>query len=131
MAFADDLVLDDASGDDVTYRLVSRDGNGARRIDIGTDLISPAHCTIRHSVSGSGAKAVDRHLVQFTRTVVGSDGMPYVLTTNFTQSVPRNAAVTPTMVKDQVTNLADLLTDGAIASLATSNNISSLLRGES
>lgn len=131
MAFTDDLVLDDVSGDDVTYRLVTRDGNGARRIDIATDLTQPAHLSIRHSVAGSGANAVDRHLVQFTRTLNDSAGIPRTLTVNFTVAVPRNTVITTTMVKDQICNLVDLLSDGAVASLATTNNISSLLRGES
>lgn len=131
LAFTDDLVLDDVSGDDVTYRLVSRDGSGSKRIDIATDLSQPAHCSIRHSVAGSGANAVDRHLVQFTRTLNDSAGVPRTLTVNLTVAVPRNAIITVAIVKDQICNLLDLLSDGAVASLASSNNISSLLRGES
>lgn len=131
MAFTDDLVLDDVSGDDVTYRLVSRDGNGSRRIDIATNLAQPAHLAIRHSVNGSGASAIDRHLVQFTRTLNDAAGIPRTLTVNLTVAVPRNAIITDQIVKDQLANLVDLVTDGAVASLATTNNISSLLRGES
>lgn len=131
MAFTDDIVLDDVSGDDVTYRLVTRDGNGSRRIDIATDLTQPAHLAIRHSVAGSGADAVDRHLVQFTRTLNDSGGTPRTLTVNLTIAVPRNAVITSTIVKDQLANLVDLLSDGAITTLASTNNISSLLRGES
>lgn len=131
MAFTDDIVLDDVSGDDVTYRLVSRDGQGARRIDIATDLTQPAHMAIRHSTAGSGADAVDRHLVQFTRTINDSAGTPRTLTVNLTVAVPRNAAISTTIVKDQLANLVDLLSDGAVTTLASTNNISSLLRGES
>lgn len=129
--FASDLVLDDQSGDDITYRLTSQDGSGSRRIDVSTNLTSPAFLNIRHSVTGKGADAVDRHLVQFVRTVQTSAGKALTLTTNFTVAVPRDPAVTIQMVKDQITNLVDLLSDGAIASLATMANVESLLRGES
>jgi len=131
VSFTDDIVLDDVSGDDVTYRLVTRDGNGSRRIDIATDLTQPAHLSIRHSVAGAGANAVDRHLVQFTRTINDSTGIPRTLTVNLTMAVPRNAVITAALVKDQLANLVDLLSDGAVTSLASTNNISSLLRGES
>lgn len=131
MAFTDDLVLDDASGDDVTYRLVSRDANGARRIDIATDLTQPAHLVIRHATNGSGANAVDRHNITFTRVLNDSAGVPRTASFSMTWNVPRNAIITPQIVKDMTANAADLITDGAIASLATTANISSLLRGES
>lgn len=131
MSFAADLVLDDASGDDVTYRLVSTDNQGTRRIDIATNLSAPAHLAIRHSTTGKGADIVDRHLVQFTRTIVDSNGSPRTLTVNLTMAVPRSAVITSQIVKDQVMNLLDLMSDGALTTLATSNNIDSLLRGES
>lgn len=38
MALANDLVLDDVSGDDVTYRLINQDASGTRRIDLATTL---------------------------------------------------------------------------------------------
>jgi hypothetical protein len=131
VAFTSDLTLDDASGDDVVYRLVSTDNQGTRRIDIATNLSEPAFLAIRHSQSGKGADLVDRHLLQVTETKIDSGGTPRTLTLNITLNVPRNAIVTSQMVKDRLTNLLDLLTDGAIASLATSANIDSLLRGES
>lgn len=131
MAFTADLTLDDASGDDVVYRLVSTDNQGTRRIDVATNLAAPAHLTIRHSTAGKGADVVDRHLVQFTRTVVDANGSPRTLTVNFTMQVPRSSAVTSQIVKDQIMNLLDLLSDGALTTLATAANIDALLRGES
>lgn len=131
MAFTSDLVLDDASGDDVTYRLVSSDNTGTKRIDIATTLAAPAHLAIRHSVAGKGADIVDRHLVQFTRTIVDTNGSPRTLTVNLTLAVPRSSVITSQIVKDQIMNLLDLMSDGALTTLATSANIDSLLRGES
>lgn len=131
MAFTSDIVLDDASGDDVTYRLTSSDANGTKRIDIATTLAAPAFLAIRHSQAGKGADTVDRHLVQFTRTLVDSNGLPRTLTVNLTIAVPRNAVITSQIVKDQIMNLLDLMSDGALTTLATSANIDSLLRNES
>lgn len=131
MAFTSDIVLDDASGDDVTYRLTSSDANGTKRIDIATTLAAPSFLAIRHSQAGKGADTVDRHLVQFTRTLVDSNGLPRTLTVNLTIAVPRNAVITSQIVKDQIMNLLDLMSDGALTTLATSANIDSLLRNES
>lgn len=127
---ANDLVLDNSSGTDITYRLVNNDQSGSRRIDIATDLRSPSLLNIRHSETGKGSSAVDRHLVQFIKTVQSSSG-PVLLTVNCTVAVPRAAEVTPTMVKDILMNMMDFLSDGALSTLATSANIDALLRGES
>jgi hypothetical protein len=131
MAFTDDLVLDDVSGDDVTYRLTARDGSGSKRIDIATTLAEPAFLSIRHSQAGKGADIVDRHLVQFTRTKNDTNGVPRTMTVNLTVAVPRNTAFTSTIINDQIMNLLDLMASGGLASLASTANIDSLLRGES
>lgn len=131
MAFTDDLVLDDVSGDDVTYRRTSSDSQGTTRIDIATTLQEPAFLRIRHQTTGKGGDAVDRHLVQFERTKLDANGTPRTLTVNFTMAVPRSTAITSALVQDQVMNLLDLLASGGLASLASTANIDSLLRGES
>lgn len=131
MAFTSDITLDDASGDDVVYRLVGQDSQGTRRIDVATTLAAPAYLAIRHSQAGKGGDVVDRHLVQFIRTLVDSNGVPRTLTVNLTLAVPRNAVITSQIVKDQIMNLLDLMSDGALTTLATSANIDSILRGES
>lgn len=132
MAFAADIVVDDASGDDVTYRLRSSEANGTQRIDIATDLRNPALLTIRHSTTGKGLDAVDRHLVSMTRALTNTNGNQVVLTLNFTLAVPRDSVVTNQIVYDQVANLLDFLSDGALsAGLSDTDAITSLLRGES
>jgi hypothetical protein len=131
MAFTDDLVLDDVSGDDVTYRITGRDASGSKRIDIATTLSEPAFLAMRHSSNGKGADTVDRHLVQFTRTKLDANGIPRTLTVNFTLSVPRNAVITSTVIADQVMNLLDLLASGGLTTLASTANIDAILRGES
>lgn len=132
MSFADELVLDDADGTDVTYRLRSRDLNGSQRIDVATNAQNPGLLSIRHSSTGKGLEAVDRHLVSLTRTLTDTVGKQVTLTVNFTLAVPRNSVITNQIVYDAVGNVLDLLTDGALAAgLSDTDAISSLLRGES
>jgi len=128
---ANDIVLDDVSGDDVTYRLFKQDSTGTSRIDLATNLVAPAIMSIRHSLQGKGEDAVDRHLVQFTRTINDASGTPRTLTVNVTIAIPRASVITATIVKDQVANAIDFLADGQIASLATTANLDALMRGES
>lgn len=129
--FTDDLVLDDKSGDDVTYRLFRSDASGTSRIDVATTLAAPALMSIKHQVQGKGAAAIDRHLIQFSRTVTDANGLAVTLIVNFTLAVPRNAAITPQIVYDQVVNLCDFLVDGQLTSVTATTNLDALLRGES
>jgi len=129
--FSADIVLDDVSGDDSTYRLVSQDSTGSRRIDIATTLSLPATLSVKHSVSGKGADTVDRHLVQFVRTYQDAAGKSVQLVTNFTVAAPRNSAVTAAVVADEICRLIDFLSSGGVTTLASTANIESLLRGES
>jgi hypothetical protein len=68
-------------------------------------------------------------LIQFNKTVSTSTGAAQA-NVNLTVSVPRDVAITPTIVKDLLTHLVDFLTDGAATGLATSVNIDAILRGE-
>jgi hypothetical protein len=130
MAFSADIVLDDVSGDDSTYRLVSQDASGTRRIDIATTLLEPATLAIKHSSGQQGGVTVDRHLVQFVRTYTDTAGKQFQVTINFTLAVPRTAAVTAALVSDEVCRLIDFLSSGGLSTLASTANIESLLRGE-
>jgi len=130
MAFSADIVLDDASGDDITYRLTSTDASGSKRIDIATTLSAPAFLAVRHSQAGKGSDTIDRHLVQFTRTLADANGVPRTLTVNLTLAVPRSAVITTQVVIDQVANLLDFLMSGGFTTLASTANIDSLLRNE-
>jgi hypothetical protein len=53
-------------------------------------LAEPIEMKISHSTSGKGEAIVDRHLVQFTRTVVDAVGVPRVAIVNFTIAMPRS-----------------------------------------
>lgn len=126
------LTLDDASGDAVTYSQIYANGaDGTKRLDQATTLSQPGLMQIKHSVSGGNGNQIDRHLVQFSRTVMSS-GVPRVLTVNFTISVPRDPVITSTMVYDAVSNLIDFISDGGFSDtgIAGTTTLAALLRGE-
>ena len=127
---ANDITLDKADGTDVVFRMVSQDQNGTRRIDIASTLALPNVLVIKHSVSGKAPAIVDRHLIQLNKTVATALGS-VPLSANFTLAIPRDVAVTSTMVHDVVSHIVDFLTDGTATGLATTANVDAILRGES
>ena len=127
---ANDITLDKADGTDVVFRMVSQDQNGTRRIDIASTLALPNVLVIKHSVSGKAPAIVDRHLIQLNKTVATALGS-VPLSVNFTLAIPRDVAVTSTMVHDVVSHIVDFLTDGTATGLATTANVDAILRGES
>lgn len=127
---ANDIVLDAANGTDITYRLTQSDQSGTRRIDIASTLALPSTLVIKHSTSGKTPNVVDRHLVQVNKSVATTLGS-VVVTANFTLTVPRDVAVTTTIIHDVVSNLLDFLDDGLLTGFASTANIDALLRGES
>jgi len=130
MAFSANLTLDDASGDDVVYSLIKTNGDGTTRIDTASTLALPGQMSIKHSVTGKGPSAVDRHLVQFSRTVSASPADVQVVA-NFTLAVPRNVAVTQEILFDMLYNMYDFLLDGSAPAQTSGANVIALLRGES
>lgn len=130
--FDNTILLDDASGDEVTYNLVFNPGNdGTKRLDAATTLAEPGYFTVKHTVSGTGPGAVDRHLVSITRTLM-SAGSPRTLTVNLTIAVPRDVVITNQIVFDAVSNLIDFVSGGSFSSsgIGATTNILALLRGE-
>lgn len=127
---ANDLTLDNANGDDVVYRLVSQGSDGSRRIDVASTLAAPSMLSIKHSVSGKAPNLVDRHLVQLTKTLAASVGSvtPVV---NLTLTVPRDPAVTSTVMHNMISNMLDLIDDAALTGFASTANVDAILRGES
>jgi hypothetical protein len=128
MSITAPIVVDDASGDDVTYSKRGSDVSSSQFIDIASTLSEPGLFEIRHQSQGQGAGAIDRHLVSLKRTVNASPS-PVTLTVNFTMAVPRNAVVTNQMVYDGVANVLDFIMAGGLSTLTTTN-IEALLRSE-
>lgn len=127
---ASDLTLDNAGGTDVVFRLVSQGQDGSRRIDVASTLALPNMLVIKHSTTGKTPNVVDRHLVQFNKTVATALGSA-VITANMTLTVPRDSAVTTTLVHDVVSNLLDFLSDSGLTGFASTANVDAILRGES
>jgi len=130
MAFSSTLTLDDASGDDISFVLVKTNGDGTSRIDSASTLALPQSLNIKHSVTGKGADAVDRHLVQIVKSVSATPANVQIVG-NFTIAVPRNIAVTNALVTDVISNICDFLMSGGFTTMAATTNIDALLRGES
>lgn len=127
---ANDITLDKKDGTDVIFRLTSQGVDGSKRLDITSTMALPTALVIKHSTTGKLPLLVDRHLVQVTKTVSASVGTASV-NANFTLTVPRDVAITPTVIYDVITHILDLLQDGSITGLATTANIDAILRGES
>lgn len=128
---ANDLVLNNAAGANVTYRLVSQGPDGSRRIDIAGTMALPKTLVVKHSSSGKAPNVIDRHLVQLNQAVAGALGTPQV-TINFTLAVPRDVAVTTQIVHDLLTNFLDFMLDGTVLTTDTTfANVDAIIRGES
>jgi len=128
MSITSPIVVDDASGDDVTFARVGGDTSSSRFIDVASSLAEPGLFEIKHNLQGSGAATIDRHLVSLRRTVAASPA-PVSLVVNFTIAVPRNAVVTAQMVYDAIANVIDFVSAGGLATLTTTT-VDSLLRSE-
>lgn len=133
MSFTDTLTLDNATGVDTVYALITRDNTGTKRLNTATSLTEPDNLVIKHSSSGVGANAIDRHLIQFSRTNVDAVGVPRTAIVNFTIAQPRSAALTNAEVIDLVSNLIDLISDGTFSGSGIGGTVAltQLLRGES
>lgn len=125
------LTLNAADGDDVIFNLVSQGLKETQRINIASARPEGEYLNIKHSVTGKGAAAVDRHLVQIQKTVLVS-GIPHLVTCNVTiavdQVVPNNGVI----VIDQLAELFVLLIPGFDPStdFTDVSVVQSLLRGE-
>lgn len=129
--FSGDIALDGATGTESTFKLISQNSGESTRIDSSTTLAEPKLMTIKHTVTGKGAAAVDRHLVQFALTKNDASGMPKTAVVNFTIAVPRST-ITTADVKDLAAHAVDFISDGGFsgAGFAGVLNLNGLLIGE-
>lgn len=124
------LVLTDTATASHTFNLISQMGKETLRTDIGENLDTPALLAVKHSTSGKGVGLVERHLVQFQRTVGETDTGPLVI--NITMAVPKGSSATAQDVIDGFFQLITLL-GGADVPPAEFDwaNLEAVLRGES
>lgn len=127
------LALDNATGTEKTFNLLSQDSSGTRRGDVSSSLAEPRLLVIKHSVQGQGQDAIDRHLVQFSDTQESSTGKLRTAVVNVTIAVPRDSVITSTIVQDLVAHAIDLLCDGTFSSsgMGGTTNLDAICRGES
>lgn len=126
--------LDARNGTDQTFALLGQDSNSSKRIDTASTNTEPKLLNVKHSVSGSGSAAVDRHLIQCSQLKLNSAGVPRTGTVNLTIAVPRDTVITQAMIEDCIANIVSLVCGGAFSTTTgfTSNSvITQLLRGES
>jgi hypothetical protein len=128
MSLTSPLVVDDASGDDVTFNRIGSDLSSAIFVDVTSTQAEKRSIRVAHTSTGKGAAVVDRHLVSY-QTVVPATPAPAALTINFTIAGDRNVAITSQMVYDGVANLIDFISAGGLATLTTTT-IDALLRSE-
>lgn len=83
-----------------TFLLNSQSGRDAEYIESTSSLQTPTAAAIKHTVLNPGAIGSDRHLVQFSKSAVDSEGVRQTAIMNITISVPRTSALTETDVKD-------------------------------
>jgi len=129
--FSGDIALDGATGTEATFKLISQSAGESTRIASTTTLAEPKLLAVKHTVSGKGAAAVDRHLVQLSLTKNDGNGLPKVCVVNLTIAVPRST-ITTAEVKDLVAYCTDFISDGGFSGsgFAGTTILDGLLIGE-
>lgn len=127
------LTLDDASGDAVSYNLQAYLPDGARRIDIATTPTEPRTLEIKHTSSGRNGDIVDRHLVSASVVKRDGAGVPRKGIVNLTFTVPQSTAISNTDIFDLFAAIVDLCADGGFgdSGFTGTTNATAILRGES
>lgn len=106
------------------WSITRREGNtGTVRMNVATSLTEPEEIAIRHSTTGKGEAAIDRHNVIIARSELDSEtGKINRASCSLTLTVPRTGQFTTAEIK----RLNDL-----IQQVVAGDNLGKLLRGES
>lgn len=99
MALSETLVIADEANVAKNFVQIERSGTLVRRIDDASNLSLPVTCVISHNTSGKGDSIVDRHLVQFAKTELDTNGAPVTSVVNMTIAAPR--ALTSSLATSQ------------------------------
>lgn len=127
------LTLDDASGDAISFNLQAYLPDGSRRIDTSSTPTEPRVLEIRHTTSGKENGAVDRHLLSCSVTKVDGAGVPRRGIVNLTLTQPRSTAISNNDILDCLAAVVDLIADGGFGDTGFTGtaNATAILRGES
>lgn len=129
--FNDVIALDGATGTEASFKLISQSNGESKRIASSTTLAEPTLLVVKHTTTGAGSRAVDRHLVQLSMTKNDASGQPHLATVNVTLAIPRST-VQNTDVRNLVAYAIDFLSGGGFSDtgLANTDNLDGLLIGE-
>lgn len=133
MALSDTLTLENAFNANNTFVKTKQDLTGSNYIDSASSAAEPRFLNFKHSATGKGMDAVDRHLIQFGYTKLDTENVPRLGQVNTTLVVPRSTIITPTIMYNLIANLVDFLMAGVFASSVTSlttTNVDKIFRGE-
>lgn len=86
----------------VVYSLRSANGNSAEYVDATSSPSAPRLAKISHALKPIGSRGSDRHSILFQTVVLDAEGLPHIVSTSVTITVPRAAVVTDTIVKDVI-----------------------------
>lgn len=103
------LALDSSTGTEATFNLQSYATDGAVRIDVASDNSRSQFLEVRHTASGKGVAAIDRHLISAYAVELDGAGVPYKATVNLTIAKPRNAVFSTVEIADLVSYIVDLI----------------------
>lgn len=100
-----------------SFTLAAQSGRDASYVALSAGTASePLEAEIRHTVRPVGVSGVDRHAVQFRKTVVNdTTGVVSVAKMNVTMDIPRDAEITATVVKDLFYFAKNYLSDANLA----------------
>jgi hypothetical protein len=134
--FTPTVTVDDSMGYAKDFKLIRQDGTGTLRIDTLSSLSEPRTLSIKHSIQGKGAAAIDRHLIQLQKQDTGDSGVLESCIVNLTVALPRSGTFSNGDVHNLLAFLMSFLLNmsafDAAESLGTwdTTNIDGLLIGE-
>lgn len=119
--FTDQTIAGDSSSTR-TYALTSLVNGSSVRQNASAPVGLPEQLLISHQESSRGGIPLDRHLIRFNLSKLGSNGQS-VLTASvyLTVEVPRDSAITVAMIRDMRTQMTNFVTNG---------NLDKILNGE-
>lgn len=110
-----DIIVTKSNGTtDITYKRQSVQGNEVIYLNEASGLTAPENLRVKHQLRPSGAKGTDRHNVTFSKSVVETTTLNFlVLSASLQLNVPRSSDITTAMVKDLIAQMVSYLLPSA------------------
>jgi len=112
MSFPTDIALDDLSPSTFVYSQISLENSKSVRADATRGMAEPRTLVISHSTTGSGLKAVDRHLIRLNdvKEDTGSDDIATLAGSAYIVIEKPRRIITDAQVTSMVEQLIDFCT---------------------